>query len=1056
MMERMKLSSPRQRFWRSFAARFIPCAVAILVAVGYNAYVDWNFTEQRVRMRAERSVALQTTGVRAELRAIRSDLALLASSEELHRFISNPVEIRKRSLERYFLTFSTWKPRYDQIRFIDLGGREVVRIDRFGDDPLAVPEEGLQDKSGRYYVREGLKLPSQRFLVSPLDLNIERGQIERPLKPMIRLVAPVFSEFGHRQGIVVLNYRANVLLAQLRSQGGEDAPPMLLNAAGHWLLSDHPEDEWGWLLPERRGRSFASRYPQAWATIQAEQQGLVRTSEAFFTFSTVTYARRPSSDPDAPFMAGAGDIGADGEAWKIVVRSPFRPMLVFRGMLPDAGAALLFLAMAAMLSQLMAVEALRREQATRDLAASEAAARERLVFQMALLESLPLPVYFKGLDGRYRGCNSAFARFVGRERQEVVGLSAADLAPPDLAARYAAADQTLLRTLKPQVDEQEAIRADGQRRQVMFTRSPFYAADGSPAGVIGAMVDLTAHKEAEAKLERTGEYLRHVLSAIPTPVFVKDRQHRFKMVNDAACAAWGLPRNRMLGRTADGLFPEAEARAFRERDENVFRTGRTDVNEERVTDRDGKQRTCLTKKVVCRNPEGEQVLVGIIVDITELKEAKAAAERAKVYLQRVLDTLPGPIFVKDAQHRWLFVNEAFCQAIGHTRERVLGKSDYDFFPKGQADVFWAKDRAVFASRKPNLNEERFTGSDGQERVCLTKKAVFQNIDGADVLVGAITDITERKKIEDTLRLMAEVFEHCAEGVFIADHDRRILRVNQAYEAITEFEAAEVVGKPSELCVLEHNDDVAPVDIWRCVVEMGRWQGEIACRRKGGEAFAAALTLSGVRDEAGCVRRYIGIFNDVSEQKQEEKRIRHLAQHDFLTGLANRNLLYDRIEHALLRANRDGTCLAVLLIDLDLFKQVNDTFGHAAGDRLLKHVAAQLKQALRQTDTISRIGGDEFVVLLPDLRGPADAFAVAETLQASLGSRFEIDGRPIHVGASIGASIFPTDGRDRAALLRAADDKMYRMKRKNAAKRALGEHTASLFRDVFEPVRAAGE
>jgi diguanylate cyclase (GGDEF)-like protein/PAS domain S-box-containing protein len=311
---------------------------------------------------------------------------------------------------------------------------------------------------------------------------------------------------------------------------------------------------------------------------------------------------------------------------------------------------------------------------------------------------------------------------------------------------------------------------------------------------------------------------------------------------------------------------------------------------------------------------------------------------------------------------------------------------------------------------------------------VTRKAVFRDPDGRDVLVGVISDITERKRLEELLRLNAQVFEHSTEGMFITDVNNDILRVNRAFTEITGYAAQEVLGKNPRMLGSGQLPREFYAEMWRSLSERGYWQGEMLNRRRSGELYAEWLTISTVRDAAGQLQHYIALFSDITKRKQAEERILFLAHHDALTGLPNRVLLGDRVAQAVARAVRSGAAVALLMLDLDHFKEINDQLGHQAGDRLLKDVAHVLSGAVRGSDTVARLGGDEFVVLLADGGSPRDAQAAAERILKALELPFELQGRQARVGASIGIGVFPRDGTDADALLRSADEALYRVKR----------------------------
>lgn len=309
-------------------------------------------------------------------------------------------------------------------------------------------------------------------------------------------------------------------------------------------------------------------------------------------------------------------------------------------------------------------------------------------------------------------------------------------------------------------------------------------------------------------------------------------------------------------------------------------------------------------------------------------------------------------------------------------------------------------------------------------VCI-KRAV---IDGGDRLLAMVRDITRRKSHEEQLKLAAQIFENTIEGVTVTDRDGVIQMVNPAFTAITGFSPEEVIGKRPNVLRSDHQGPEFYQGMWRDLKQSGHWRGEIWNRRKSGEAYPEWLTISAIRDETGEITHYVGIFHDITETKRDQEFFRRQAYHDALTGLPNRLLFQDRLAQALAHARRRGGGVGVLYLDLDNFKRINDSLGHAVGDLVLQAVAERLDECLRDEDTVARLGGDEFVaVVLDERHGQAVAVAAAERMLLAMAEPINVADHELNVGASIGVASFPEDGRDAATLLKNADLAMYRAK-----------------------------
>jgi diguanylate cyclase (GGDEF)-like protein/PAS domain S-box-containing protein len=282
---------------------------------------------------------------------------------------------------------------------------------------------------------------------------------------------------------------------------------------------------------------------------------------------------------------------------------------------------------------------------------------------------------------------------------------------------------------------------------------------------------------------------------------------------------------------------------------------------------------------------------------------------------------------------------------------------------------------------------------------------------------------------EKLRLANTVFENVLEGVMVTDASAVILSVNPAFSAITGYGEEEVVGqRPSLLKSRLHDTDFYQ-RLWATLLNVGQWKGEIWNRRKSGDTFLAWQTISAVHDSDGKTSHYVSVFFDITERKRREEQIRYQAYHDLLTGLPNRQLLVDRLTQSLLHAKREGEMLAVMFLDLDRFKEINDTQGHDMGDQVLQETARKLKSCVRKGDTVARLGGDEFVLLLPKIKQMDNVVHLAEKIIEQMGGTQKIGGQAFHTGASIGISMFPKDGDQADLLLKRADEAMYGAKQK---------------------------
>jgi diguanylate cyclase (GGDEF)-like protein/PAS domain S-box-containing protein len=284
----------------------------------------------------------------------------------------------------------------------------------------------------------------------------------------------------------------------------------------------------------------------------------------------------------------------------------------------------------------------------------------------------------------------------------------------------------------------------------------------------------------------------------------------------------------------------------------------------------------------------------------------------------------------------------------------------------------------------------------------------------------------RRFAEEQMRLAAVAFENTLEGIMVADASYRIMSVNRAFSEITGLAPEYIVGK--DLCMLAPDrEDGGYAKIRAGLQQDGSWNGEVWNRRSDGRTYPAWFNLASVRDATGSVTHYVGVLTDISERKAAQARIEHLAHHDPLTDLPNRMLLADRMDQAIAQARRSERSVAVLFVDLDHFKHINDSLGHAIGDQVLIEASRRIRNKVRASDTVARLSGDEFVVLLPEATGVDGVVRVVAGIAAAIGDPLQVEGNRLRMSASIGVSLFPRDGCNASTLLTNADLAMYHAK-----------------------------
>lgn len=411
----------------------------------------------------------------------------------------------------------------------------------------------------------------------------------------------------------------------------------------------------------------------------------------------------------------------------------------------------------------------------------------------------------------------------------------------------------------------------------------------------------------------------------------------------------------------------------------------------------------------------------------ELRETQRLLEEVRSRYTDLFERSPVGYLTLDDKGVTLEINRSGAAMLGRDRAHMLGKQFIAWLADDERPQFLEHLRQVFqtsvkasiemAVRTPrgDLCEVRLESviakGDGEMRMCRS----------------VMTDLSAVRKAEQASSLASRVIESAAEGIMITDAQHIILSVNPAFEKSTGYSAHEAIGKSPAMLHSGRHDESFYQEMWATLDKQGQWQGEVWNRNKSGEIYPEWLSISTVRNAKQCVTNYVGIFSDAHTQEHILERLHYLAYYDGLTGLPNRRLFLDRLSLSISQARRDKHQLAVMFVDLDHFKEINDTLGHRFGDALLMAVTERMKACLRDGDTLARLGGDEFTVILPAIPHPEAAINVARKFLDSYATPVYVEGNALQVSASIGIGIFPEDGVEADDLLNHADMAMYKIK-----------------------------
>jgi diguanylate cyclase (GGDEF)-like protein/PAS domain S-box-containing protein len=559
-----------------------------------------------------------------------------------------------------------------------------------------------------------------------------------------------------------------------------------------------------------------------------------------------------------------------------------------------------------------------------------------------------------------------------------------------------------------------------------------FDAQGMPLKMRGTIQDITGRKNADEKLRESEESLRESQKIAGLGSYVLDNRTERWTSSDVLDEMFGIDKEYEHTRAAwlALIHLDDRARLIDHVFNEVEGQGKPlDWKYRIIRNSDGETRWMHAKGRQEFDAQGNPLLIrGTVQDITESEHTAQALRESKDLLQMFIEHAPAALAMFDREMRYLAVSRRWVDEYSLAARAIIGKCHYDILP--DIPERWREmHHRGLAGETLSSDEDRFVRADGTVEWSRWEVRPWRSGDGA---VGGIIlfaeDITQQKQTEERLRLAASVFTHAREGILITDADGTIVDVNETFTRISGYCREEVLGRNPRLLKSGVQGPEFYAEMWRTLREKGQWAGEVWNRAKSGDLYAELLAISAVRNESGKVHQYVALFSDITTIKEHERQLEHIAHYDVLTGLPNRVLLGDRLSQAMAQSHRRDRKLAVAYLDLDGFKAINDRHGHEAGDLLLSAAARNMKQTLREGDTLSRLGGDEFVAVLLDLSDIEASESILRRLLDAAAEPVPFGDFSLQVTASVGVAFFPqTEEVDADHLLRQADQAMYQAK-----------------------------
>lgn len=583
----------------------------------------------------------------------------------------------------------------------------------------------------------------------------------------------------------------------------------------------------------------------------------------------------------------------------------------------------------------------------------------------------------------------------------------------------------------------EIIRDDGEHRWVTARGEAITDSRGHINHLHGTMQDITDAKLLALQLQASQERLQLVVEATSDGFWDWDipRQHVYRSPRYYEVTGYSADEDTHdFTFFATMIYPVDREGVLNHI--NAHRRGETsrlDFTFRLVTKSGLIRWMRVLGRAVHRDASGEATrLIGSLSDISEHRRAEEALLEREQQLARVIEGSDQGYWEWNLQTNEFVVSPRWETMLGYQPGEMDVRPENWGALVQSDDLAMAKDSIERHLRGEIPNHEVEircrTKAGGWRWILSCGRIVAWDEQGSPLLMsGTHTDITERKILEQAQKEAAVVFESSYEGIMVVNPDNIIVKVNAAFSRITGYSAEEAIGQPTSLLSSGQHDEAFYQAMWHSVHEHDFWRGEVWNKRKNGEVYAELLSISTVRNAQGELLHYVGLFSDITQLKAHEFELDRVAHYDPLTGVPNRRLLSDRLHQAIIRSVRHHKSCAICFLDLDNFKAINDRYGHEVGDQLLIGVTHHLQSVLRNEDTISRIGGDEFVILLADIHSAEECTLILDRLMAAIGESVSASGIQISISASIGVTLYPEDNEDPDTLLRHADQAMYQAK-----------------------------
>lgn len=642
----------------------------------------------------------------------------------------------------------------------------------------------------------------------------------------------------------------------------------------------------------------------------------------------------------------------------------------------------------------------------------------------SVVRNAPLVLWVLDSDGVFIFSDGKGLEALGLQPGEVVGKSVFDL--------YGDVPQIMddIRRGLSGVRFASELETDGRVYQSQY--SPQFNEQGQVTRLIGVSVDVTESRHAGKALQEYKDRYRELVDEAASIILRWKTDGSVTFFNEFAQQFFGYREDEILGRNVVGtIVPEKEmtGRDLALLMQEIQRDpGKFEYNENENIKRNGERVWIAWKNKPVFDEQGNLVeVLSVGIDITQRHQAEQQLRRSEQELSTILDSLQDTFYRTDVEGHVIMASRSVSDLLGYTPGEILGTKLASLYvdPQGRDEFVAALQANGGAVKSYEAALRHRNGS-----VVWVSTSAHYYLDSSEKIAGVegvVRDITEQRNAAEHMRQLSSALEQAADSVVITDRDGIISYVNPAFETTTGYSRDEAIGRKSSLTRSDRHDTSFYDLLWSTILAGKVFSDVLINKKKNGDLYYEQKTITPLKNAHGDITHFISTGKDISESMQTQERLKYLAHHDVLTGLPNRTLFMDRLGHALARTRDAHAVVAVLFLDLDHFKIINDTMGHAAGDHTLKVVSERLQASVREGDTVARLGGDEFAIILEDIETEDNIAPIAIKVLEALSRKYELQSQEFYMTGSIGISLFPTDGKDADTLLKHADIAMYRAK-----------------------------